>query len=349
MLDNLVQTKYNTILVVNALNGAFALKLRERYPQARIVCAEYFPYFQNHLRKIGFEVQDWNKIVESSMKFDCIVGNPPYQDGNLTGGQNKIYNQFSRQALSLLNDSGVLAFITPTSVLKKSKRFSLVGVPGLRLVDFRANDHFSVGVKICLWIVDRAYRGDVTVVNHESTYTYPPGQVIYNPSEVDPEFAALYEALRQATSRVEDRMFCHNAIDMSTCRSSVQTTVFKYPIYKLNSDGTHTVCQYNSVQPKLYNTRSFTVSITKRFDESMTRVDSHDYDMTHVSVQVDNDSQVDNIKSFIFSDYFRQHVEQWKRADGYGWNYALLYLPPFDKNRPWTNQEVQEFIESFLP
>jgi hypothetical protein len=34
--------------------------------------------------------------------------------------------------------------------------------------------------------------------------------------------------------------------------------------------------------------------------------------------------------------------------DGYGYNYALKYLPPFDKTKSWTNDEVKQFIESFL-
>jgi hypothetical protein len=55
---------------------------------------------------------------------------------------------------------------------------------------------------------------------------------------------------------------------------------------------------------------------------------------------------VDNIKSFIFSDYFKAHSQRWKDLDGYGYNYALKHLPPFDKTKSWTNEEVKDFIES---
>ena len=33
--------------------------------------------------------------LDVDMKFDVVVGNPPYQDGSKEGGQNKIYNLFS--------------------------------------------------------------------------------------------------------------------------------------------------------------------------------------------------------------------------------------------------------------
>ena len=285
---------------------------------------------------------------KSNMKFDVIVGNPPYQDGTKEGGQNKIYNFFAKKSLELLEDDGMLLFITPTSVLKRSKRFSVIGLPGLKHVDFTANEHFNVGAKICSWVVDKTYSGNVTVKCAVSTDSVTSNSVIYDYSEVDKEFGKLYEALRKFTKDTTKRMFKHNSIDMSKCRSNVQDKEFQYPVYKLNSDGTSTICQYNSTKPKLHGKRSFTVAISKKFDESMTEDNDLDYDMTNISTPVSTDVEVKNIKSFIFSDYFRNHVEQWKKVDGYGWNYATLYLPVFDKTRSWTNEEVKKFLEDFI-
>ena len=285
---------------------------------------------------------------EFDMKFDVIIGNPPYQDGTKDGGQNKIYNFFAKKSLELLNEDGMLLFITPTSVLKRSKRFSVIGLPGLKYVDFTANEHFSVGAKICSWVVDKTYTGDVTVKCAVGTDSINSNNVIYDYSEIDKDFGKLYEALRKFTKDTSTRMFKHNSIDMSNCRSNVQDNVFQYPVYKLNSDGSSTICQYNSVKPKLHNERSFTVAISKKFDESMTADNDLDYDMTNISTPVSSDTEVENIKSFLFSEYFRNHVDQWKKVDGYGWNYATLYLPAFDKTKPWTNAEVKTFLEDFV-
>ncbi len=52
------------------------------------------------------------ELVE--MKFDVIVGNPPYQDAV---GQNTIYPKFYAKSISLLKEDGYLAMITPPAII----------------------------------------------------------------------------------------------------------------------------------------------------------------------------------------------------------------------------------------
>ena len=86
------------------------LVLREKYPSAKITCAEVFPFFRAHLTKLGFEVIDWETVGD--MKFDMVIGNPPYQSEKGTGTQ-PLWPLFVQNGASLLNDKGIMAMITP--------------------------------------------------------------------------------------------------------------------------------------------------------------------------------------------------------------------------------------------
>lgn len=55
-----------------------------------------------------------------NMKFDVIVGNPPYQDSStvVQGSRGNLWHKFVFLADGLLNDDGILAFVTPDSWLQ---------------------------------------------------------------------------------------------------------------------------------------------------------------------------------------------------------------------------------------
>ena len=125
LVDNLPKSKYNkegaVIAVFNALSGTIPLLLKERFPKARIVCIEYFEYFKDHLSRLGCEVigiaedEDGKLYLEDDdMKFDVIVGNPPYQDPT---GQNTIYPKFYAKAISVCKPNGYIAMITPPAII----------------------------------------------------------------------------------------------------------------------------------------------------------------------------------------------------------------------------------------
>jgi hypothetical protein len=121
LVDKLPKNKYNkedvTILIYNALSGTIPLLLKEKFPKARIICAEYFEYFKEHLIRLGFEVTDCfstesNKIkIGIDMKFDVVVGNPPYQAPKK--GDYSFWARFVDSGYKLLNDKGYLSMIIP--------------------------------------------------------------------------------------------------------------------------------------------------------------------------------------------------------------------------------------------
>ena len=328
-----------------------ALGISKEQVNRSIWLIDKYQVFTNHAKLVyGFRnviTEDFLKW-ETDMRFDVIVGNPPYQDGTKEGGQNKIYNQICKKTLTLLKDDGIMAFVTPTSVLKKSKRFSLIDQPGLKTVNFTADEHFDVGINICSWIIDKTYKSDqVTVVNADrTTDTQSSADPIYDYTTVDKNFTQLYNKLKSLMDSPEKRMFREN--NFGDAISKKKTKAYTHVLYSVNRLGEKEVFGYSKRVPFFHGKKKIVVPMTKTLTDDSILVDTDDFYVAYLCTEIRSKKEADNIKSFIQSDYFREHSEKWRNLDGYGFNYALKYLPPFDSTRAWTNKEVKQFLESFI-
>jgi hypothetical protein len=57
---------------------------------------------------------------DKGLTFDCIVGNPPFQDDSTvggTGGKSKLYERIFIKSLTILKDGGYLSFLVPDNML----------------------------------------------------------------------------------------------------------------------------------------------------------------------------------------------------------------------------------------
>jgi SAM-dependent methyltransferase len=143
----------------------------------RIYGVDSDPALVNKARRNGFvntvclDFQCWNP----GMKFDVIVGNPPYQDSSNRAKNNKLWMKFIFTSLGMLEEGGYLAFVTPRTfvgrTLQPAKIRNLLSTGySLHTVNHNANDSFSVGVDICFWIASRtAYTGETKVIEGKTS------------------------------------------------------------------------------------------------------------------------------------------------------------------------------------
>ncbi len=68
-------------------------------------------------------VTDLQPLIDDNMKFDVVIGNPPYQDSSNTDNAQNLWTHFWRQALELAKDDGVVTLITPMTWCSPSRDF----------------------------------------------------------------------------------------------------------------------------------------------------------------------------------------------------------------------------------
>ena len=131
-------------------------------------------------------------------------------------------------------------------------------------------------------------------------------------------------------------------------KSATKDKNYIYPLLHIQKDRSTTVNCYVKREPYYHGQNKFIMPMSRSFVADNVVISSDDYDDATVCVSVKNKTQINNIKSFLFSEYFVDFVEKWKKKDGYGFNEAIKYFPKFDKDKHWTNDEVKEFVESYV-
>lgn len=115
------------------------------------------------------------------MKFDVVIGNPPYQDAKSKARNAKLWKKFVDLGINkLLKNGGMMNIVSPTTILtkinygeKKVKLFSTQ--KSLVSIDYSVGEiHFpTIGCATCRWImVDKPYSGKTMVTDIKGQYQY---------------------------------------------------------------------------------------------------------------------------------------------------------------------------------
>ena len=155
----------NIVVLENVHKGLTSLQ-EKYYNSVKDVC--------DNSNGITYYVPPMNNYNRCDMKFDVIIGNPPYQSGNGGGSQrgsttNPLWWQITKTSLNLLKKDGILSFITPTNIVNGGDSFTKIFLGAerkydLTKVDFTAADSFKVGIPICRWVANNKLTPDSNVV-----------------------------------------------------------------------------------------------------------------------------------------------------------------------------------------
>ncbi len=144
-----------------------------KYGEVLVVACNsgYIDYYE----KKGYNVIKSDLFFKlEDMKFDVIIGNPPYQDPINPARNNKLWHNFVLQSLSLIKEGGHIKLITPSSIIGETgfgkKMLKILSTTyNMVSIDYTTTRHFpTVSVDICYWhVVNEPYQGQTKVINND--------------------------------------------------------------------------------------------------------------------------------------------------------------------------------------
>ena len=155
----------NIVLLENDHRGLTSAQ-EQYYNKVKVVCEN---------SGIKYYVPTMNNYNRCDMKFDVIIGNPPYQNdkesGNKRGsGYKALWYEFSKQSINMLKDGGIISFITPESAFSGSDKFtSLLSGKDTKVdldyVEFNLKSQFKgIHQDICRWIAQPKQSNVITQI-----------------------------------------------------------------------------------------------------------------------------------------------------------------------------------------
>lgn len=292
----------------------------------------------NKYKLVGqYAKMPYNKLFEldNTMKFDVVVGNPPYQGSNDKGTKqpksHNLWSKFAEQGINLVKDDGYVAFVTPDSwmspnsqILKTFKNNSLTWV------STNVSKYFTVGSSFTAWILQKNQSTKTVTIDG---LTVNLNTLNYLPRNFAKTYPIHDKVINSNSPKLEVLCdtSCHSDYKHEKL-SDTKDAVFKYKTWHTNAQ-----TRFSKIKSKDFNNHKIVWTLSGYFKPFY---DSGKIGTTEVCqyTLVKDQIEADNVLSYLNSKLYNFLIITGKWSGFL--NGKLICSLPRLANKKWTDKAI---------
>jgi hypothetical protein len=310
-----------------------------------IYVLDKYNVFMNRMRRYGYknaitaDFLTWN----TDMKFDVVIGNPPFKNGKETGGKSSLWRKIVAKSWPMVKDQGMLIMITP-QFPNSAKDLGYIFIENqTNLVWTKISHYFpGVGSSFFAWAVTKVPKTTDTLFVNEGLRLHITSEALPNDLRSISIFQKIF-SYPKFECKSSPEYFHTSVADGKDDDHLFSKSTKKHP-YILRRTSGDTYQMYGAVKPTDYElpkvVMTFSGNPHYRFHGKNEPIGTIKFQSGHILVQ--DRAQGENLIRLYESTLYRYIQSQMTSGGMRGKNF--YELPMMDLSRSWSDQELYDYF-----
>lgn len=207
---------------------------------------EINPWLCRQLSQQGFiNIIEGDFLNENiDMKFDVVIGNPPYQENSATGkskgggrgGDKNLYSKFIKKSDEIIKENGLIMFLTPPSIFSpqnNNKKILFHPSNNLVLVKILDENPFpNVGTNVCYFLLKKEKKTETKFLTKDGELIIDLNESTILPNTINSTTVSIFNKVFNSNfPKFHFQRDCSLHTQNKNLFSESQNDDFPYPVF----------------------------------------------------------------------------------------------------------------------